>query len=1014
MNGEDRQALIDTGCSVSLIGESAVGRNNTSRSEKIRLVTMGGDVVSSSRSVYLQSVDFEGKNLGPFKAYVVPFLPLSVDMVIGMDVISVHGLTISGRDDKGGLRLLFGKGIGGASVASCPKEEIICTDENDKKFCEIDDPDFVARFRNGRWEVAWKWKNDQRVGSLFSRNIISDEDREEFDAEIELWLNEGIITEHNRESHGEIRNYLNLIAIRQVKGSATKVRPVLDYRSLNKSIQSHPGGAVPICADRLRDWRQWGRNCSLIDLRKAYLQVAIRSDQWVYQAIRWKGKDYLLTRLGFGLTSAPKIMTAIVEKTLSVDQTVNNSVSSYIDDLIINENQVSCADVVNHLKNWGLHSKEPQKLGSGPVRVLGLKIDENFQWSRDRALPKTKDILTRREAHGLVGEWCGHYPVLGWLRVACGYIQRCTAEDNTGWDEPVNEDIMKCLREIEIRLKTEGDPAKGNWCVNPPSSMNVWTDASSLAIGVLLEVDGDIVEDGAWLRAKDDVTHINRSELDAVVKGLNMALRWGVRVIRIFTDSLTVYRWLKAVIERTHNVKTRALDEVLIQRRLNTIKQVIDEERLTISVTLIRSEENKADALTRVPKKWLAKNRPKISETAVMPAIEDIVAIHDRSHLGVNRTYELVKERYPEADKETVTQVVRQCDRCSRIDPAITVRWERGTISAESTWQVLSVDIAYVRGVPYLSIIDVFSGYTVWRKLSAETAISVTGKLREIFADFGPPESILSDNGAVFRSREMLKLLQDWEIQQTLACAYRHQGNPVERVHRTIKRSVQRSNRSVEEAVFWLNNTRAGKTLSPHELVFAATPRKPGVSHVRVTVDRSNHEKITDLLKSQSNSQDEYRDIEQNPYLVGDIVYLRPATGKCDVEWSGPHYVTDIRSRVSVVLNDDGISRHISHIRRVPSRCVAGEEQVRMGYYSTADEDIDDDQMTTGNVNRITDTSIDSIDQEMDTDGDDQEKVSSSRDDPSKENDKTMNKTDIRKSNRDRRKPLWQDEFIMD
>lgn len=41
-------------------------------------------------------------------------------------------------------------------------------------------------------------------------------------------------------------------------------------------------------------------------------------------------------------------------------------------------------------------------------------------------------------------------------------------------------------------------------------------------VGVALKVGGDIIEDDAWLRVKDDVTHINRSELDAVV---NMGLR---------------------------------------------------------------------------------------------------------------------------------------------------------------------------------------------------------------------------------------------------------------------------------------------------------------------------------------------------------------------------------------------------------------------------------------------------------------------------------------------------------
>lgn len=56
----------------------------------------------------------------------------------------------------------------------------------------------------------------------------------------------------------------------------------------------------------------------------------------------------------------------------------------------------------------------------------------------------------------------------------CGYIQRYTVEDNTGWDEPVNEEITKYLKDIEIQLKIEGDPAKRSWRVNSPSSMNVW------------------------------------------------------------------------------------------------------------------------------------------------------------------------------------------------------------------------------------------------------------------------------------------------------------------------------------------------------------------------------------------------------------------------------------------------------------------------------------------------------------------------------------------------------------
>ena len=44
-------------------------------------------------------------------------------------------------------------------LGSCSEEEIKHAGENDKKTSKIDYPDFVAQFRDGSWEVAWKWKN---------------------------------------------------------------------------------------------------------------------------------------------------------------------------------------------------------------------------------------------------------------------------------------------------------------------------------------------------------------------------------------------------------------------------------------------------------------------------------------------------------------------------------------------------------------------------------------------------------------------------------------------------------------------------------------------------------------------------------------------------------------------------------------------------------------------------------------------------------------------------------------
>ena len=67
---------------------------------------------------------------------------------------------------------------------------------------------------------------------------------------------------------------------------------------------------------------------------------------------------------------------------------------------------------------------------------------------------------------------------------------------------------------------------------------------------VLLWKKKQIIEDGAWLRKADDGTHINLAELNAMIKGVNLAMKWGAGVIIIFTDSTAVYSWLSLLLKK--------------------------------------------------------------------------------------------------------------------------------------------------------------------------------------------------------------------------------------------------------------------------------------------------------------------------------------------------------------------------------------------------------------------------------------------------------------------------------
>ena len=155
-----------------------------------------------------------------------------------------------------------------------------------------------------------------------------------------------------------------------------------------------------------------GSNLQIIDLRKAYLQFHVDSSLWRYQVVEYKGRRYCLTRLGFGLNVAPKIMTLVLNKVLSMDPVVRSGTDSFIDDIIVNNDIVSCDRVLELLHEYGLEAKPPENLAGG--RVLGLRvvIDAGaFTWKRDNELQQLPDCATKPQLLTWLGQGIGHFPV---------------------------------------------------------------------------------------------------------------------------------------------------------------------------------------------------------------------------------------------------------------------------------------------------------------------------------------------------------------------------------------------------------------------------------------------------------------------------------------------------------------------------------------------------------------------------------------------------------------------------
>lgn len=104
------------------------------------------------------------------------------------------------------------------------------------------------------------------------------------------------------------------------------------------------------------------QNSKLLDLHKAYLQVHVEKELFKYQPIKYDGQMYVMTRMGFGLSVAPKIMLSILRKVLNLDQRIASACHSYIDDIIVDEELILVETVRTHFKKYGLVTKDPVEL----------------------------------------------------------------------------------------------------------------------------------------------------------------------------------------------------------------------------------------------------------------------------------------------------------------------------------------------------------------------------------------------------------------------------------------------------------------------------------------------------------------------------------------------------------------------------------------------------------------------------------------------------------------------------
>ncbi|XP_046573508.1 uncharacterized protein K02A2.6-like [Haliotis rubra] len=135
-------------------------------------------------------------------------------------------------------------------------------------------------------------------------------------------------------------------------------------------------------------------------------------------------------------------------------------------------------------------------------------------------------------------------------------------------------------------------------------------------------------------------------------------------------------------------------------------------------------------------------------------------------------------------------------------------------------WQKIGADLFDYKHHQYLLISDYYSKFPVCRKLDSTTATIVIQHMKSVFAEYGIPEILITDNGPQFSCREFATLFTQWGVKHvTSSPTYAQSNGHIERMVQTVKNTLKKADASGEDPYLAMLSYRTtpvdGKLPSP-------------------------------------------------------------------------------------------------------------------------------------------------------------------------------------------------------
>ena len=300
------------------------------------------------------------------------------------------------------------------------------------------------------------------------------------------------------------------------------------------------------------------------------------------------------------------------------------------------------------------------------------------------------------------------------------------------------------------------------------------------------------------------------------------------------------------------------------------------------------------------------------------PGRESVLIELHGGHPGTSRMKSLARGLvwWPGMDQE-IENMVKQCSDCQQSRPSPPTAPLHPWCWPTRPWTRLHVDFAGpMEGKMFLIVIDAHSKWIEVFPMATATALTTIQQLRQLFAQFGIPESIVSDNGPQFAAAEFQEFCRLNGIRHVRVAPYQPSSNGLaERAVQVFKQGFRKSSMGtpsdrIARFLFQYRITPHTTTgLSPAEMLLGRNLRS------RLDLLKPNLEqKVAEKQRRQQFDHDRHSRVRQ--FSDGEKVFVRNQ-GRGET-WLPGHIIESSGPVSFKVQLQDGrtISRHQDHLRK--------------------------------------------------------------------------------------------------